>query len=93
MVRLNKDSYQENLLGGSLNMLLLDYQVSKKPEPGQEHFGLLAHVTASTRAKIVKCGNGEIDRHLDFIKSKVGSNPYGKKRISKVNTEQAEMDL
>ena len=95
MVRLTKDSYSmpTGELGGKVNLLNCDYAVSKKPEPGQEQLGLLAHVPKSVRDKITSCGHGEIDRHLDYIRSKVGGNPYGKKKQTKFEIGQGELEL
>jgi len=58
--------------GGSLNLLPMTYKVSDKPQGDVDILGYLAYISEADRKNVMAVGHGEIQMHLDYIKSRVG---------------------
>lgn len=59
---------QINQGGGSMSVCVFDYEIKDVPDPAAASWGLLAHVSAEIRKKIMEAGFGEAQRHTDYIK-------------------------
>lgn len=58
--------------GGDLNTMPMDYAINPTPVFDESKWGPLAYVSEDTRKKIMDTGFGEMQLHLDHIKSRVG---------------------
>jgi len=60
-------------LVGSLNLLPMTYYISPTPLADEKIHGYLAYVREADREKIKAVGYGEMQIHIDYIKSRVGT--------------------
>lgn len=62
-------SFLQNQDLGRLNTLPLTYDIYEKPVGDKAKWGYLAHVTEEWRQKIMSAGYGEMQAHIEHIKS------------------------